>query len=374
MQVTFTRFGTLFCGIFSSLWFKARFIFGSRIEASRSDMETIIELADLNGTSNVPEAAQSHDTGASTEPITAQHSVAFSAFDIASPLFRPPKYLSLRPADRASNNENDDSEALGIPFKCAESTVLPRGPFKSIVNTYEQPIANVHLPRRSHAQTLKRVHPCPDLRSPSPPYVSRSSPSTIAGPGSIGWHSDKLNLLEETRARNTRVKTASDARRCSLPLPTIAKCFASDVRRVSAPANLGRTRPSVEERLQRAVSGGHKVTPPLVPGEPQFIIDEDEDVYLKDDTYVAAPAFPCRAPRLLVRHAPSSHVNHRSSRTWNPSRHWRRVSSCDSAGSLMEVIALEAMFSTSRWLSLVDLEGAAVRKEERQKSTGGCAA
>lgn len=48
MQVTFTRFGTLFCDTFSSLWSKARFLFGSRVEVSDSDMETGIELADLD--------------------------------------------------------------------------------------------------------------------------------------------------------------------------------------------------------------------------------------------------------------------------------------------------------------------------------------
>ncbi|KAJ7432035.1 hypothetical protein B0H11DRAFT_1941064 [Mycena galericulata] len=44
------------------------------------------------------------------------------------------------------------------------------------------------------------------------------------------------------------------------------------------------------------------------------------------------------------------------------------LDACESAGTLTEMIdALEAMFSTSKWRSLVDLEGAAAREEARRR-------
>ncbi|KAJ7084615.1 hypothetical protein B0H15DRAFT_848344 [Mycena belliarum] len=218
-----------------------------------------------------------------------------------------------------------------------------------------------HLPR---ASTLKRIAACTDLRAepqsvePRPAF-SGCLGATSATPGSLGWYSDKMKVMDEARAWSTRIKIESTERRLSLPLPAPAPSLTSltsATRRESAPAHLESARRRIEERLQKAVSSGNNAFP--ISREPRFTIGGDDDGYLEEDTWTA---YSPEADITAVDSRAESELPYLDSEAI-PS--YETFSSSRSADTLTETIdALEAIFSTSKWQSLLDLEGAATRKE-----------
>ncbi|KAJ7275880.1 hypothetical protein C8J57DRAFT_1590109 [Mycena rebaudengoi] len=128
-------------------------------------------------------------------------------------------------------------------------------------------------PQRKRTHASKRVKHGVDVVSDLPGVI-KSAP-----PDSLSWNAQKEALLTETRARNARIKYAA-ARRFSLPVCATAPAASSVPRRASAPATLGGSRFSLEERLRRAVSSAvGKPLQPMLRGdaEAQFVIGDDDD-------------------------------------------------------------------------------------------------
>jgi hypothetical protein len=240
-------------------------------------------------------------------------------------------------------------------------TLAPRNPLGSITNTYKFNPATDEARHsyRPWAPKLKRVPACPDLRSVS--QHPSTSGSDIVSPGSFEWQSDKAKLLNDVRSWNTRVKSESAARRLSLPLLSTSSAPLS-TRRASAPPSLGTARPTVEDRLRRAVSACPTHTAQA--DEVQFTIGEDEEEYLEEDTCVSNSSLPDAKAIMAV----PSELPYLSSVPVFPAA--EPLPSSESIGTLTDMLdALEAVFSTSRWLSLVDLARAAGREEARLRTT-----
>ncbi|KAJ6630432.1 hypothetical protein B0H10DRAFT_1939185 [Mycena sp. CBHHK59/15] len=373
----FARFGTFFRTTFSVLWSKLRRFFRSRraalddVEAGLKASETGVPILDSTPTYaldllgvpaltlvSIPIASATYDRSTSVSPC---QDVSFTpplkaAHSTSSPTAPTTVYTAVVPevdVEQTPPNTVSHTSAPKIKEDQAPGPKNPaaREPLGSITNTPRASIGNVLFPTRPRAQTLRRVRAHPDLRSPSrdaPPAHAKPLLAPAPSPGSTAWQTEKATLLGEARAWSTRVKTS---RRHSLPTsPSSAPPLFPD-RRASAPANLGSTRLSVEERLRRAVSSPPPKVPAPAPDEtPQFVIGDDGD-HDGDATFVCS-----ELPYLQsVSPSPSS-----GTLEWS-----------GSAGTLTEVIdALEAMLKTPKWLSLVDLQGAAVRVEARLRGLG----
>ncbi|KAJ7907657.1 hypothetical protein B0H13DRAFT_2018230 [Mycena leptocephala] len=311
MLVIFARFCTLFRPIFSSLWSWARLLFNSG-GAGSDDIE-------MGGNGRIANSNGKPSQCSGTDRIYETNSLAGnSAQSIASPL------LDIQNALPGAEMRSQPPE---FRTRCGSK--------------YNEP-AN-HSIRVPLGNTLKRVEAHLDLPS-EPQHVetplSATGPfrETSFTPGSIGWQSDKLKLLDEARAWSTRVKINSYAHRRSLPshtssTPVIERALAN-IRHESAPANLDGTRHSCEEACSLRGKTYVEESPPLT------------------RRLLHSPA--SRGPSELPYCGPSLQPLAGS------------LSSYGSDGTLTDVIdSLEAVFTTSKWQSLVDLNGAAAREEVR---------
>ncbi|KAJ6566892.1 hypothetical protein B0H19DRAFT_1067158 [Mycena capillaripes] len=341
MLVVFTRFGTLFRITFSSLWSTARFLFGSERPGS-DDIEM--------GTDNKKRASFN------VQPDSPLEINSFADLPAISSVRFAPHYSSEFPEFSPFGLTRDGERRT---VACDGAQCEDKIGRESSIRTICVPLGNV-TNIRAHANGLI-----------APFAAIDSFPERPSVPGSMGWQSDKLKLLGEAHAWNTRVKSISDDRRRSLPLPAHSTSEAplANVRRASAPANLGHTGLSLEEHLHREVSGPWKpATADRVTEEPQFVIGEDEgDDNFEENTYVAdISTSDTKVAGVNIFH-PVSELPYL--KPLSSSLSANSLSSCGSEVTLTDVIdALEAMFTSSKWLSLVDLESAAAREEAHLRS------
>ncbi|KAJ7114163.1 hypothetical protein C8R43DRAFT_1156753 [Mycena crocata] len=365
MHVVFTRFGTLFRIVFSSLRSHIRFLFSSREDGVQEDIEGGItpspKVADLDGAYISPSAHYSRDISSLIESPTFIPMSRLRPPRISGHLYHGPRQTADIPSS-AMPQALDNGAPIRVKNTNPGTTRVALQPLGNITNTYSQPFTG-----RPRAQTLKRVPACPDLRSQS--WSRLVAPGNTSAPGSMGWQSDKMKLLDEARAWSTRVKRDSDARRQSLPLPLRSESeLLSKTRRASAPANLGGTRLTLEERLNRVVSGSPTPNAVPVPPEPKFNIGEDDAEYFDGDTFVLE-SIPTKSTISIPKSPEKSELPYLHACSPSPSS--ESISSGESDGTLSDVIdALEAMFTTTKWLSLVDLGGAAKREEARLRAMG----
>ncbi|KAJ7500526.1 hypothetical protein B0H11DRAFT_1908957 [Mycena galericulata] len=353
MSSILARLGALILVTFASLWSKSRLLFAPRATANgthESDIETGITI---NRFDDAPSEDKTQDTVSLADASSRRRYSMHTRTAVSVQVFRhpsPSRSRSVKPSSLFGGQGLKNQECIVTPIHI---------PLKTITKKYGNLGANVDVHRRPRSQTLKHVQGCPDLRARS------QSPSPTSAPGSLGWESDKLKLLDEAREWNTRVQSEFAARRGSLSVPVNSLPTSealSNVRRTSAPANLGGHPLSVEERLPHTVSDFQNHT--AVPEESQSNSGEP----IEGDTCVAGSSISETGDisALNFPHHSDSELPYLHSTCPFPSS--GSLNACESAGTLTEMIdALEAMFSTSKWRSLVDLEGAAAREEARRR-------
>ncbi|KAJ7473374.1 hypothetical protein FB451DRAFT_1398492 [Mycena latifolia] len=195
MFIVFTRFGTLFRVVFSSLWSKTRLLFNfSRSRGIEPDGISHPPPGSAQGcTSDFPRGYTPNLVAISTL-ATASLPTGMAVTSAKYPFSCPvkavdPPHLAHSLMPGVSNKQDRD-----IAFHNPEAPIDVRRPLGSITNTYGQASGGDHVPHRSRTPTFKRVTAYPDLRSGSQLSASGCSPAINATPGSLAWHSDKAKL------------------------------------------------------------------------------------------------------------------------------------------------------------------------------------
>ncbi|KAF7297363.1 hypothetical protein MIND_00969800 [Mycena indigotica] len=313
------------------------------------------------------------------------------------PTFHEP----LEAKSAACNPNSISRQASSIHVHPFEHIIHPQThqSLSSISNTHGQGIDQARLFSPHRHQSLKRIQPSTNLRFESC-FSSPDGGRRETAPASASWYADKENKLVEVRRWSKGVQS----KRMSLPIQQTTQ--QTSARPISAPASLDTHLVPVAPTFDQAPNLSFTVSNFVDVYTSMDRVARNESVEEYDMTMIALSddrELSMQSDRTFAVDTPSEMMNHVGKSTSSLSQESEcdselaylqlsasnsslvlSDSSCDtlpfslslslklnrqSDGSLGEVLdAWEEMLQSPKWLSLVDLEGAAARREEEQRS------